>query len=585
MQMNYEVEKKKNIKRDKTYITYTLLFIFISFIIFAIFIKYNKSFIWQSDGIKQHFAILYDFNQILRNIFKDGIPMFSWNMGLGLDVIGQYSYYIIGDPFAYLSLLFPLQRLEFAYNVLVILRIYCVGLSFIAYCKYQKKEKIATLIGAISYAFCGFVLYAGVRHPYFTNALILLPLNLIGVEKLLKEDKKIFFIFIIFISVVNNYYFFYMITIVTVLYGLVKYIFEYNQGLKVFFKKLGNAVICYVVAIAMSGIILLPTIYAFLNSARTEATQVSTYMTHYYKFFFTGLISMNFKNWTVIGISSIIILMIPILFTKLKEKESRTFLTLLIITTLMLLIPKISSIMNGFSFPSNRWVFAYSFILAYIITICFDTSLSYSKKQKISMLLAFVLYTVIAVWGTKLKIKSNLYFYASMAIAFLILVILLFNYKKKKIIIGVNFLILILIIANIYINSISIYSLRGNKYVNEFLTNGTAEEKCATADNTTQNYKQAIEYIKENDKDFYRIGKKSLSYQNLSLIYDYNPIQYFLSIGNGSVYNLSHSLEDNQYSSTQCIKGADRRTKITTLLATKYFICDKNDSNYVPYRI
>lgn len=585
MRKNYEIENNKEIKKDKIYITYTLLFSVISFIIFSIFIKYNKSFIWQSDGIKQHYAILYDFNQILRNIFKDGIPMFSWNMGLGLDVIGQYSYYIIGDPFAYLSLLFPLQRLEFAYNVLVILRIYCVGLAFIAYCKYQKKEKIATLIGAISYTFCGFVLYAGVRHPYFTNALILLPLNLIGVEKLLKENKKVYFIFIIFISVVNNYYFFYMITIVTVLYGLVKYIFEYNQGIKVFFKKLGSSVICYIVAIAMSCIILLPTIYAFLNSARTEATQVSTYMTHYYKFFFTGLISMNFKNWTVIGISSIIILMIPILFTKLKEKESRTFLTLFIITTIMLLIPQISSIMNGFSFPSNRWVFAYSFILAYIITICFDKDLSYSKRQKICMVVAYVLYFIIAVWWTKLKIKSNLYFYASMAIAFVILVILLFNYKKKKIIIGANCLILILITANIYINSLGIYSLNGEAYVNEFLTNGTAEEKCSTEDNTTQNYKQAIEYIKENDKDFYRIGKKSLSYQNLSLIYDYNPIQYFLSIGNGSVYNLSHSLEDNQYSSTQCIKGADRRTKITTLLATKYFICDKKDSNYVPYRI
>ena len=115
---------KEKTKKYNIYIIYTMLFSIISFIIFAIFIKYNRSFVWKTDGIKQHFAILYDFNQIVRNIFKDGIPMLSWNMGLGLDVIGQYSYYIIGDFFAYISLLFPMEKLEIAYNFLIILRIF-----------------------------------------------------------------------------------------------------------------------------------------------------------------------------------------------------------------------------------------------------------------------------------------------------------------------------------------------------------------------------------------------------------------------------------------------------------------------------
>jgi len=167
------------IKKDRTYITYTILFCVISFFVFGVFIIYNKSFVWEGDGIKQHFTILYDFNQIMRNIFTNGFPMLSWNMGLGLDVIGQYSYYVIGDPFAYISLLFPMDKLELAYNFLVLLRMYSVGLAFIAYCKYTKKEKINTILGAIIYTFCGFVLYAGVRHPYFTNAVIFLPLTIL----------------------------------------------------------------------------------------------------------------------------------------------------------------------------------------------------------------------------------------------------------------------------------------------------------------------------------------------------------------------------------------------------------------------
>ncbi len=354
-------------KKGKIYIIYTFLFCIISLSIFAIFIKLNKSFIWQSDGVKQHYAILYHFNQIIRNMFKNGFPMISWNMGLGLDVIGQYSYYVLGDPFAYFTLLFPLKYLETVYNILVILRIYCVGLAFIAYCKYTKKESINTIIGAIIYTFCGFILYAGIRHPYFTNAAILLPLNFIGIEKLLKENKKTFFIFIIFLSAISNYYFFYMITIINLLYGCMKYVFEYNCGLKEFAKKIGTAILCYIVGILMASIILLPTIYTFLNSARAEGGQLKQYLPIFYKYFYIGIVCMRFKNWAVIGVASVVILMIPILITKLKNKEVKVYFGLLVVTTIMLLIPGIASMMNGFSFPSNRWIFEYSFILHFVI--------------------------------------------------------------------------------------------------------------------------------------------------------------------------------------------------------------------------
>ena len=115
----------------------------------------------------------------------------------------------------------------------------------------------------------------------------------------------------------------------------------------------------------------MPTIYAFLNSARTACEQNTLYSPGFYSNLFIGLICVRLKNWTVIAVSSITILMIPILLTRLKEKEVKTYASLLLITTIMLCIPVVASMMNGFSFPSNRWVFAYSFILSYIVTLCF----------------------------------------------------------------------------------------------------------------------------------------------------------------------------------------------------------------------
>lgn len=577
--------KRKNFKNiDKVYIIYTLLFSIISILVFLAFIIYNKSFVWEGDGIKQHFVILYDFNQIIRNIFKEGIPMLSWNIGLGLDVIGQYSYYVIGDPFAYISLLFPMDKLEIAYNFLVILRMYCVGLAFIAYCRYTGKKRFNTILGAIIYTFCGFILYAGVRHPYFTNAAIFLPLTLIGIEKLLKENKKVFLIFIIFMSLISNYYFFYMITIISFIYGIIKYIFEYNQGIKEFFKRFGNAILCYIIGILMASLILLPTIYTFLNSARTESQQIITYTSGYYEFLFMGIVSMRFKNWTIIALSSIVILMLSVLFSKSREnKETKSCFVLFLVTTIMLLIPQAASMMNGFSFPSNRWVFAYSFILAYIVAICFDNNFRYSKEQKISMFIILVIYSIIGAWVTKLKIKQNLDYYAVGVIAYLIFIVISYKYKSnisKKI---ANYIVLFLVIVNIFVLSSSLYFPKGKGYVKEFIESGTVEENCSNVNRKIENFDEAIKYIKENDKEFYRIAKKDISYQNLSIIYDYNPIQLFLSLGNQSVYNLSCYLDDNCYTSTRCVNGADRRTKYTTLLGNKYYICDIKDSRYVPY--
>lgn len=587
------MKEKRNVlknKNNKAYIIYTILFCVISIVVFAIFIKNNKGFIWQEDGFKQHYAILYDFNQMVRDMFSNGFSMLSWNMGLGLDVIGQYSYYVIGDPFAYISLLFPIKYLETIYSALIILRMYCVGLAFIAYCKYQGKSGINTIIGAIIYTFCGFVLYAGIRHPYFTNAAILLPLNLIGIEKLLRENKKSFLIFIIFISAISNYYFFYMITIINMTYAIVKYIFEYNKGIRDFFKKVFTAGLCYIIGILMASIILLPTIYAFLNSARTGCEQTSLYCSDFYQNLFMGLICMRFKNWTVISISSIVILMVPILLTKLKEKETKTYTSLLIITTLMLCIPFIASMMNGFSFPSNRWIFAYSFILSYIVTMCFQEKLRYSKKQMVFMGITLALYSLIGILVTKFKIKSNLDFYAAIVIAVLIWMIIVINNIKNKFISKINpilkysnIIVICLITLNIFITSFALYSSRGKGYVKEFLNNNSVSYRYSNLNGKINNFKEAVEYIKQNDKGFYRIAKCDTSNQNMSLIYDYNSIQTYLSIGNGEIYNFSCNLEDNCYSTTKCINGMDRRTKIMTFLGTKYYICSEKDARYIPY--
>ena len=565
------------------YAKYTVLFAILSFVVFALFIMENKTFIWNNDGVKQHYAILYHFNQMMRQLPSNGFQMLSWNLGLGLDVIGQYSYYVVGDPFAYLSLLFPLEHLDKVYSGLVIVRMYCVGLAFMYYCQYHHKKEYNTLLGAIIYTFCGFVLYAGIRHPYFTNAVILLPLNLVGIDKLLKDNKKIYFTFIIFMTAVSNYYFFYMISIVNILYAVVRYLVEYHQGLHHFLKKVASAAICYVIGVLMAGVILLPTVYAFLHSARTGCEQIRQYQPLFYQFFAIGIVCMRYKNWTVIAMSSLVLLMVPLLFFKRKEKESRLFLLLLLMMTVMLLLPYVASMMNGFSFPSNRWIFAYAFILAYSVTLGFDTSYQFTKKQRMWMVVTLLVYMLLGLSITKGNVKDNVDYYAAIGIAFLMwgVISLASHHKLKET--YANSIIFLLVGVNIWVISFALYSSHGNAYEKQFIENGEIHHIYATANGKIEHFQEAIEYLKQEDHSFYRIAKKETNYQNLSIIYEYHPIELYLSLGNKHVFSLSESLDDRCYTTTRCVNGADRRTKFSTLLGCKYYICHEKDKQYVPY--
>lgn len=586
-------EKIKQIyPKINVYLIYTILFTILSFLIYYIFLKTGKSFIWQEDGLKQHFAILYNFNETIRNAFTNGISLFSWETGLGLDVIGQYSYYILGDPFAYLSLLFPMNKLELAYNLLIIIRMYFVGIAFLAFCKYNKKDNFNSILGCIIYTFSGFMLYSGVRHPYFLNAAILLPLVFLGIDKLLKEDKINFFIIMIAITAIVNYYFLYMITILGIIYGLVKYRSEYrNQGIKVFLNKLSKAFLGYIIGILIAGIILLPTIYGYINSNRLTNCENVNYNFKYYATLFTGVTSNNSLYWTRICTTSFTLVMLPVAFVnRNKNKENRTFFINIIITTIMLLIPFCGSLMNGLSFSTNRWVFGYVFLLSYMIVLNFRKDLKYTKEELAYMLLTLIVYCIGLVFckgKAEIRISFVTTFLAVIMFSTIAFINMLRNKDKikyKKIFSYGKYFIFLLITINIVFCGYNLYSKSGKKYINEFIKSSKVIQKYDNYDNEIKGFDAAIEEIKEEDKSFYRISTNKYNYPNISLVHNYKSLNSYLSVGNKYIGRLSKDISNRLYNSdTNPLKEFDNRTKITTLLGTKYFIINKKDEEYVPY--
>lgn len=574
---------KEKTKKYNAYIFYTLIFGIIALAAFFVFIKTGKSFIWRPDGFKQHYVILYDFNTMIKNIFQDGISLFSWNMGLGLDVIGQYSYYVLGDPFAYISLLFPTKYLKYVYQLLVILRIYCVGLAFIMYCRYNKKDNYNTIIGAIIYTFSGYILYAAVRHPYFTNPIIILPLVFLGIDKILKEDKYIWFTVTISILAIMNYYFLYMITILAVIYAVVKYIVEYREnGIKEFGLKLAKTAIFYIIGVMIAGVILLPTVYAFINSDRTGVGYTHYSLGYYQKLIFS---QPDTPYWSKTYVSTIGILMLPIGILNLKKnKENQSTLINIVISVIMLIIPFFGSVMNGFSFQSNRWSFAFSFYIAYLVTINLRKDIKYDGKEVISMLFVFIIYMILALIADRV---NRVFILMCVVFAGLIITTLVFRNIYKKYPVKVRKIckiaVLLLICGNIVAYAWALYSKYGGNYVDEFLKVSEIDGKYDRYEGKIRRFSKAIEYIKEKDDSIYRIGTPIYNNNNLSLLHDYNGLNMYLSIGNGYICDFSKEMLVLGHNKTNALNEFDSRTKLTTFLGTKYYIAPDDKTSYVPY--
>ena len=137
-----QTNRKKHL-RDY-FIGYTLVFSITCIVVFLPFILNGKSFIWIEDGLYQHYPAMVYFGvwarEGIQNILLKHsliIPMWSFNLGYGSDVVTTLNYYAIGDPLNLLTVIVPSKYTEYLYDFLIILRMYLAGIAFSAYCFYN----------------------------------------------------------------------------------------------------------------------------------------------------------------------------------------------------------------------------------------------------------------------------------------------------------------------------------------------------------------------------------------------------------------------------------------------------------------
>lgn len=568
-------------------IAYTALFIFLALIAFSVFIIHDKSFVWDyndKDGLLQHFNSLEYFGvylrDIIRNFFNTGqlsIPLYDFSIGFGGDILTTFNYYVIGDPLNLLSVFVPSRYTELLYCFLIILRLYFAGLAFSVFALHftKKKNKTYVLIGAMAYVFCGYALYASVRHPYFTNPMIYFPLILLGMEHIFDKKRPYLFIFSVFLSAVSNFYFFYMIVLLTVIYAVFRFFMIYkSHRVKAFFTcilKIGGSA---VLATLAAGAVFIPVVTALLSSNRSTSDNNLQlfYNIGYYVRFLSAFVSDSIPGkWSITGYCPLAFFSIISLF--MIKKEKRAVKIGFCLLTVFLMFPIFGYIFNGFSYISNRWIWAYSLLVCMIIVLAMPSIMKFTKKQWAALMIATCVFTVLSLImddaRTTDAFAGVIFTLLSAAVIFLVYFI---SAQSVNFVKNMKIAFLFILAGSILINSYYRYSPIGSNYIDEFVTNGKANyllkdsspSRSITklSDDTFYRYDDTIDYIG---------GYK----RNNSLLNGGNSVQSFYSLSNPYVYEFTSEIAD-KVTQEQNVGGFDARTIPETLSAVKYAVVPKS---------
>ena len=493
---------------------YTFIFLCLAFVLDRIFDSEGKTFIWSIDGLFQHAIALKYIRQYIINLFTKGsFPMIDFNLGQGFDVIGTLNYYGFGDPVTLLTVLFPENAMELMYEILIFVRMYLSGL-FVAYLlRTLGKTKISTILPAcILYPFCNYALLGGIRHPMFFNGIMYLPLLIAAVERVITKKKIGLLVFVVSIAFINNYYFMYINTVMAAIYFFVRQIGSYRaKGIKELAGSIGRIVISYIWGTCMGAMLLIPSVYAYLNNVRstTKIAIPDTFFgdDYYEKFLKSFVITDNDMNmFTIpgIGILGVIAIVVLLIFRKSSDKK---ILLLFAIMFIMLLFPMVGKVMNGFSYVTMRFSYGMALILSVAVAFAID-DLKIAKQ--------FLPYLVTLASIITIVINMNMIF-------------------------GEN------------------YSYNSKDYVNK----GTLEKEMNTAD---------VKMIKSiKDDSFYRT-ERLRSRSNKSAYCNFNQTGFYYSIIPGKMTDMYVSTCLSDCYRSYVIKGLENRIGMLALASTKYYV-------------
>ncbi len=447
---------------------------------------------------------------------------FTFAKGLGGNMIGVWAYYLM-SPYNIIFFLFSNHYITEAIIVVTGLKVVSCSITMYFFLREKVSNKWILGILSLSYAFCGYSITYHMNVMWLDN-LILLPLMVLGVEKLTSQNKFKMYVITLALSFIVNFYTGYATAIFTGLYFLYDNLsqkIEWKKRIKQFL----NFILYSLLGIGIATIILLPVIFT-LKTGKGIGFSIdwgTAFSRNFELLKLGGKLLIGATNDLELGISglpNIYIGLLSILLTGIyffnpnisvrKKICSIIFLAIIIISFQTKLI---NLLWHGLKEPVG-FPYRYSFILSFLIIAISAKALT-EEKKKINwkwIIPIIVIYIGVIQLIKKQEntfLQENLIYLSIFIMIFYGIMFLLLQKRWKTTFFSI--LLTIVCITELLINAISSF-------------NGINHDKRNIYMDKFKYYNTMTTQAKEYDKDFYRMEKEKSFFLNDSLQFNYNGV-------------------------------------------------------------
>ena len=516
----------------------------ILFIIRGIYPFGDRSFLF-SDMYHQYMPFLSEFVHKIKE--GEGLA-YSYNVGIGSNFLALYVYYV-ASPFNWLVFLLPEGLIMEFMSYLVILRIGLMGYTFSIYLRRSfGTADPAVILFSACYALSGY-LAAYNWNVMWLDCLILLPLILLGLERLVREGKWMMYAVTLGLCILTNYYISIMICIFLVLYfGMLLItesrtmtIAEHTGKCRAVFGRIGRFAFASLLAGGLAAVWLIPEVCAILRTDFGNADFPSTLQSYFSVLDMLARHCMcvtterGLEHWPNIYCGVAVFLLVPMYALNEKISVRKRFCNLALAGFLLLSFETnvLDFLWHGLNYPDSlpaRQSFLYIFL---ILAMCYDAfrnvegtsprQILYGYMAAVVFLLACEKFIDSEDFDTGIEILTLVFVTAYGVILYL------YRTRRKEMtrqVLGILVLACVVVELSINMFNTSLGTTGRSAYLND-----------------QKDYKALYELAQEQEGDkFFRIEKFTRKTKNDGTLTGYPTASVFSSTMNSDVMDLYKKL-------------------------------------------
>ena len=493
---------------------------------------------------------------------------YTWNIGLGTNFSALYSYYL-ASPVNWLIGLVSPNHIPEVMNIFIIIKAGLASLTFAYYLSNHFKTKKMSIAAisvfyALSSYFCAFS-----WNLMWLDCILLLPLIILGLERLVKENKCYLYCISLGVAILSNYYIAIMICIFCVIYyAALIYMDDAKKTVQYLLTRTKNFAIYSLLAGGFAAISVLPAFSALSNTASGEFDFPKQVVTYFSMLFMASRSLINVEPAVFsahdpnLYCTVAVFILVPLFAVnpkiKFKDKIAKISILAILLISFNTNIP--NYIWHGFHYPNSlpaRESFLYIFL---ILVVSYEALINIKEVTRNNLMLCFagavgLILIIEEMFVDGEDYPSTIIYTSLMFIVFYMITIALLrnnNYKQSFVV----YLLLIVSTAECYVNldATALSTCTRSAYLND----NEAIEKLVASVNLAEN------------GAFFRTEKEDRRTKNDAAWNDYHGASTFSSTAYAGVSKFYGSLGLEESTNAYAYYG---HTPLTSaLLSIKYVL-------------